>query len=59
MDVAVDWTCPHCGTDQWSEVDPEVSENQIYMDCGLCCRPVRLFVRRQRDGRFEADPRLQ
>ncbi len=43
--------CPYCGEMIWMEFYPEEgSEQEMIVDCEVCCNPILYSVRFNRDG---------
>ena len=52
-------TCPYCYESVEMELDPE-TVGELVHDCGVCCNPWRVLVRRKSNGRPVVDvERLQ
>jgi hypothetical protein len=50
------YTCPHCAQVIETAADPSQGASQQYIeDCQVCCRPLRLQVVLDEDGRAWAD----
>ena len=50
-DTEASVTCPHCGKMTEVALDPGSGQDQEYVeDCQVCCRPILMYVRYQRDG---------
>jgi hypothetical protein len=44
--------CPYCGEPAEVDVDPGGAEEQTFeQDCNVCCRPWRVHVLRDEDGK--------
>ena len=44
-------TCPYCGEPNEIALDPGGGGEQEYVeDCGVCCRPILMYVKYGRDG---------
>jgi len=47
--------CPYCGQHFDVAVDPGGgAEQQLVVDCEICCRPLRLEIQREGSGAFTA-----
>ena len=51
-DLEAEVQCPHCGEPVVIALDPGGGDEQEYVeDCQVCCRPWRVIVRYETDGR--------
>ncbi|EDM81828.1 hypothetical protein PPSIR1_05158 [Plesiocystis pacifica SIR-1] len=50
MDDEVQVQCPYCFQWQLLVVDPQ-TRGVMIQDCDVCCRPWRVYVERDADGR--------
>lgn len=49
-------SCPYCGESNEIALDPGSGSDQEYVeDCGVCCRPILMYVRYGPDGSAEVD----
>jgi len=50
MQSFIDLQCPYCG--EWIDLalDPSVETQQYVEDCQVCCRPMLVTVRWDKDG---------
>lgn len=49
-------SCPYCGESNEIALDPGSGSDQEYVeDCGVCCRPILMYVRYGADGSAEVD----
>ena len=45
------YECPYCGEQNFLGVDPSAGTQQRFIeDCPVCCRPIAIAVRVDRDG---------
>lgn len=52
-DIAV--VCPSCAEEMWIEVEELEGTQQFVEDCQVCCRPMHITVRRDREGNVSCD----
>lgn len=38
-------TCPHCGEDFQTSLDPNEGSAEFVVDCEICCRPINVTIR--------------
>lgn len=53
MPDEVEVTCPYCGEPGSIELTGEEEDETFVQDCGVCCRPWQVHVKRRRDGSAE------
>ena len=52
MDDEIEVCCPYCFEWQSLYVDPQ-TRGELIQDCDVCCRPWRVSVRRDEEGRLQ------
>lgn len=53
---AVELQCPYCWEAITLSVDPSVAQQDYIEDCPVCCKPIRLRVEIDADGRATVTP---
>jgi Cysteine-rich CPXCG len=51
LEIDAAYTCPYCGEENYTGVDPSAGSRQrMVEDCPVCCSPIALTIRVDRDG---------
>ncbi len=50
-------TCPYCGETIELLIDCSVSDQKYIEDCGVCCRPISLYVTVDENGKPAVYPK--
>ena len=52
-------TCPYCGEPIEIMVDPSIERQEYVEDCQVCCKPITLIMRVQKDGFPQVEARAE
>jgi hypothetical protein len=51
MGEEIQFSCPYCGEVNYTEIFfSEGAEQTFITDCEVCCRPIELYVAKDREG---------
>jgi hypothetical protein len=51
LELDAAYICPYCGEENYTGIDPSAGSHQrLVEDCPVCCSPIALTLRVDRDG---------